>query len=151
MDRHCSDMVRGERMSDLIRRQDAIDRINKQRKHLHPESDSRDYIGDCAYRICVEILDVLPSAEPEPIKLRVDHDLTEEEIKNLKQKIADSPIVLIPSAQRRGKWERHYSRPNVYADLCWHCSNCSYKANNTWANKWHFCPNCGAKMEDNDG
>lgn len=41
----------------------------------------------------------LPSAQPEPIKLHVDHALTEEEIKNLKQKIADSSIVLMPSAQ----------------------------------------------------
>lgn len=52
-----------------------------------------------------------------------------------------------------GKWERHYSRPNVYADLCWHCSNCGYKTPDNWANKWKFRPNCGARMqegEDND-
>lgn len=39
------------------------------------------------------------SAQPDPIRLNIDHALTEEEIKNLKQKIADSPIVLMPSAQ----------------------------------------------------
>lgn len=59
------------------------------------------------------------------------------------------------SERKTGKWERHYSRPNVYADLCWHCSNCGYKTPDNWANKWKFCPNCGARMvqegEDNDG
>ena len=48
----------------------------------------------------MEIREMLEtSAQPEPIKLHVDHALTEEEIKNLKHKIADSPIVLMPSAQ----------------------------------------------------
>ena len=45
-----------------------------------------------------------------------------------------------------GKWERHYSRPNVYADMCWHCSNCGYKTPDNWANKWKFCPHCGCRM-----
>ena len=48
--------------------------------------------------------------------------------------------------RKTGKWVRHYSRPNVYADLCWHCSNCGYKTPDNWANKWKFCPNCGARM-----
>ena len=56
--------------------------------------------------------------------------------------------------RKTGKWVRHYSRPNVYADLCWHCSNCGYKTPDNWANKWKFCPNCGVRMmqegEDND-
>lgn len=48
----------------------------------------------------MEIREMLEtSAQPEPIKLHVDHALTEEEIKNLKHKIADSPIVLMPSVQ----------------------------------------------------
>lgn len=46
-----------------------------------------------------------------------------------------------------GKWERHYSRFNVYADLFWHCSVCGYKNSNDYANRYHkYCPNCGAKM-----
>jgi len=49
-----------------------------------------------------------------------------------------------------GKWERHYSRPNVYADMCWHCSNCGYKTPDNWANKWKFCPNCGARMQEGE-
>lgn len=49
--------------------------------------------------------------------------------------------------RKKGKWERHYSRPNVYADLCWHCSCCGYKTPDGWAYKLEYCPNCGAKMD----
>lgn len=48
----------------------------------------------------------------------------------------------------RGKWVRHYTRPNVYEDLYWHCTVCGYKNNDNYANVYHkFCPNCGARME----
>ena len=53
----------------------------------------------------------------------------------------------ITPERKAGKWERHYSRPNVYADLCWHCSECGYKSSYNWANHYNFCPNCGSKME----
>ena len=50
---------------------------------------------------------------------------------------------------KKGKWERHYSRPNVYADLFWHCSECGYKNDENYAPVYHhFCPNCGARMEE---
>ena len=66
-------------------------------------------IADVLDSVCDDYT-VLPSAQPEPIKLHVDHALTEEEIKNLKQKIADSPIVLMP-----------YEKPKVI-----HCKDCRY-------------------------
>ena len=47
---------------------------------------------------------------------------------------------------RHGKWERHFSRPNVYADLYWHCSACGGKKADSWADKYKFCPDCGADM-----
>lgn len=57
----------------------------------------------------------------------------------------------LPPAQPEsdsGRWERHYSRPGVYADLCWHCSKCGYKTDYQYANvNHHYCPNCGRKME----
>ena len=60
-------------------------------------------------------------------------------------------IEQLPSAQpKMGRWERHYSRPNVYADLCWHCSECGYRSSDNWAYKFNFCPHCGAKMEGED-
>lgn len=52
------------------------------------------------------------------------------------------------------KWERHYTRPNVYADLFWHCSNCNFKTMSANADKYYkYCPNCGARMdkEQNNG
>ena len=57
----------------------------------------------------------------------------------------------LPPAQPKsdsGRWERHYSRPGVYADLYWHCSKCGYKTDYQYANVNHrYCPNCGRKME----
>ena len=52
-------------MRDLIERQEAIDRINKQREHLQPDIYPQDKIGDAAYRICAEFIERLPSAQPE--------------------------------------------------------------------------------------
>lgn len=58
----------------------------------------------------------------------------------------------LPTAEpRKGKWERHYSRSNVYADLFWHCSECGYKNDENYAPVYHhFCPSCGARMEESD-
>lgn len=56
-------------------------------------------------------------------------------------------IAELPSAEPKvGKWERHYSRPNVYEDLFWHCSECGYRSSDNWADKFNFCPHCGADM-----
>ena len=53
----------------------------------------------------------------------------------------------IEPERKKGKWERHYSRPNVYADLYWHCSECGYKNDDQYANIYHkFCPRCGSDM-----
>ena len=52
-------------MNDLISRQAAIDRINKQREHLEPDVYPQDKIGDAAYRICAEFIERLPSAQPD--------------------------------------------------------------------------------------
>ena len=49
---------------------------------------------------------------------------------------------------RHGIWKRHYSRPGVYADLYWHCSICNGSFGDQYANKFKYCPDCGAKMRD---
>lgn len=69
--------------------------------------------------------------------------------------ISPSSVVFgLPSAlqeRKTGTWKRHYSRPNVYADLYWHCSECGYKNDDQYANKYHkFCPNCGAEMDGSE-
>ena len=54
-------------MDDLISRQAAIDRINKQREHLQPDIYPQDKVGDAAYRICAEFIERLPSVQPEQL------------------------------------------------------------------------------------
>lgn len=62
-------------MDDLISRQAAIDRINKQREHLQPDVYPQDEIGDAAYRICSEFIDRLPSAERKKGKWEIEKAL----------------------------------------------------------------------------
>ena len=76
--------------SDTISRQAAIDETWKEPSYTDP------------YNVLTEVrerIQSLPSAQPEPIKVSVDHEMTEEELKELKKKIADSPVALLPSAQ----------------------------------------------------
>lgn len=65
-----SELKRKALQDDCISRKAAIDRINKQREHLRPDTDERDYIGDAAYRVCAEFIGRLPSAQPEIIRCK---------------------------------------------------------------------------------
>jgi rubrerythrin len=122
----------------------------------------------------IEHLEAMPSAQPDLDSAYTEgytaaeskyRKMWDEMQANIKEKafgkrkglVHTADIDAMPTIQperKTGKWERHYSRPNVYADLCWHCSNCGYSTPDNWANKWKFCPNCGARMvqegEDND-
>lgn len=40
---------------------------------------------------------------------------------------------------------RHYSRPNVYADLWLHCEKCGGRVDDRYKPK--FCPECGKKVK----
>jgi CCR4-NOT transcriptional regulation complex NOT5 subunit len=62
-----------KKMDDLISRQAAIDRINKQREHLQPDVYPQDKIGDAAYRICSEFIERLPSAQPTLYGYNIEH------------------------------------------------------------------------------
>lgn len=55
--------------------------------------------------------------------------------------VEDAPTI---EERKTGKWQRKYSRPGVYADLCWHCSICGGKFSDTYANMWKYCPDCGS-------
>ena len=87
-------------MSDLISRQAAIDAIRASTSKYTGFMEMEMYTDDDA----VEAIESLPSAQPEPIKVSVDHEMTEEELKELKKKIADSPVALLPSAQPEPHW-----------------------------------------------
>lgn len=54
-------------------------------------------------------------------------------------------------SEETAHWERHYSRPGVYADLYWWCSKCGEACGYNWANKFKYCPNCERKMSDDSG
>lgn len=89
-------------MNDYVSRQKIIDAIEKvdwyhQNKNkdmvsgANPSEHQAWYKADDIYKT----LKTLPSVHPELIKLHVDHALTQEEIKNLKQKITNSSIAPI--------------------------------------------------------
>lgn len=42
--------------------------------------------------------------------------------------------------------ERHYSRPNIYTDLYWHCPECGHDY--LTLTDMRFCPNCGTKKKE---
>ena len=63
-------------------------------------------------------------------------------------KVLDAPT--IEPERKTGTWQRKYSRPGVYADLCWYCSICGGKFSDTYANMWKYCPDCGATMEETE-
>ena len=50
--------------------------------------------------------------------------------------------------QITGHWERRYSKPGVYKDLFWYCSECGQSAWCRYTELLHYCPICGAKMEE---
>lgn len=56
-------------------------------------------------------------------------------------------IKSLPSAQRTGRW--------IWDDEGYHCSECFYHAygntSEVMCGDFKFCPNCGARMEEEDG
>lgn len=45
----------------------------------------------------------LPSAQPEPIKINIDPELTKDDYEKLRKDLADAPIVLLPEC-KTGRW-----------------------------------------------
>ena len=84
----------------------------------------------------------------------IDAEAITDKLKSLFPMVADGVNNIIDNAPTldvkpvvHGKWQRNFSRPNVFADLFWHCSNCGYKASYTYADIYYnYCPNCGADM-----
>ena len=51
------------------------------------------------------VRDIAPSAQPEPITVNIDHELTQDEYEKLRKDMANAPIMLLPSAQQWTSWE----------------------------------------------
>ena len=62
-----------------------------------------------------------------------DREKTEETVKIAVQALEE---------RKTGKWERHYIRPGVYADLWFHATCCG----SVMSFVTDYCPYCGAKM-----
>lgn len=123
-------------MDDLINRQAAIDAI----ENIDPSVAWLDYAAN--------VIKALPSAQPEPIIVNIDHELTQEEYEKLRKDMANAPIMLLPSAERKGHW----IGIDDYPYESWECDQCGciYEEMPSWTP--NFCPNCGADMrgEQND-
>ena len=137
-------------MSDLIRRQDAIDALQKEiNKGIPPFDDTMGSIRR-GVRQASNIIEDLPSAQPEPIKINIDHELTKDEYEKLRKDLTDAPVVLLPSAQperKTGFWYALEKGDKGYSAGDFKCSVCG-EPNHTWIPKPNYCPNCGARMEE---
>lgn len=130
-------------MSDLIERWNVLNGIDS------IEAEIEDGYG-FQYEKWKEHFAQLPSAEPvrkedlETIVIRHEEIGYDKGFRDgYAQAVTDGEPV-----RMKGRWERHYSRPNVYADMYWHCSVCGYKNDDNWANIYHrYCPHCGSEME----
>lgn len=83
-------------MSDTIYRQAAIEEIFKEPLY---ESGMKERTASAVVHAIYEKIKSLPSAQPEPITVNIDHELTQEEYVKLCKDMASAPIVLLPSAQ----------------------------------------------------
>lgn len=60
-------------------------------------------------------------------------------------RIIDDAITLLKTQDSdETRLVRHYSRPNVYADLWLHCEKCGGRVDDRYKPK--FCPECGRKV-----
>ena len=87
-------------MNDLISRQKAIDVIET--KKVNEFGNYREYnvAFNDGLRAAVIVLEDLPSAQPKPITVNIDHELTPYEYEKLRKDMANAPIMLLPSAQK---------------------------------------------------
>lgn len=91
-------------INDLISRQAVIDAIEQHKTEVLGEREWNEGIAygySAAHRHLVDVVKQLPSAQPE---IKVERALTEEEIKNIKEMMADSPLVFMPSAKPEPQW-----------------------------------------------
>ena len=127
-------------MDDLIRRSDAI----------------RIASGYCHWSNIPDELAKLPSVKPTPCEDAISRKavldcLTATKLKKFdfilqaREEIKNLPSV---STEKTGRWKRRIVDSGYNAD--WSCSCCGYKVKTDFVN-FKYCPNCGARMEVEDG
>ena len=158
-------------MNDLISRQAAIDAFlteltKRERKNLlHTWSTV-----EVKYFV-VDMLEKLPSAQPEPCEDAVSRKavydaMVEKGQRSRRYKLDEiwelngteirEALDTVPSVtpeQKRGKWNAYYHGINETPSFTYSCNQCGYSApyglyGGKYSQKeWNFCPNCGANMK----
>jgi hypothetical protein len=99
-----------------------------------------------------QLLEALPSAEPEKVVCIANITLSEEQLREMVEKVKNEIVQVFPSAEQRktGRWQvlDECSNEGIYCSIC-HKKVFKLDLSNTmkWKN-FKFCPNCGAKMEN---
>lgn len=145
-------------MQELISRQAAIDALVKAIRE-DPYYDSNEAInglGVCDVRV---ILNDLPSAQPE---YRLDEWCTDCKEYDTERhccprfnQVIRTTLDEMKSERKkgRGKWNTYYHSD---IDFSYSCNQCGYSApyqmigGKVFQKKWNFCPNCGARMTEED-
>lgn len=141
-------------MSDLISRQDAIDKVKKC-KMIHEHNEHDEYVG--YYDACEVdmVLENLPSAQPERLTdddfetIRIHLNAQKEKLCNQQrweeadeyQRIIDRFIAFAQPERKKGTWIFYTN--NSSGKSCYVCNKCKAELDSRYTN---FCPNCGADM-----
>ena len=88
-------------MNDLISRQAAIDALAKEMPSLTTPDGSGEFdhdiqIADEAFVDCMQIINELPTVQPEPIKINID-DFNKEDLERFKKEFGNTPITVLPA------------------------------------------------------
>lgn len=155
-------------MSDLIDRQAAIDAIVNTVSEigLHDNSEVARYGATFRQHEIIDIIEGMPSTQPEPCedavsRRRLLSDLKEltaawgkypvmtEQIKGVETAIGYVETIpsVKPEQRGKGKW---IEEDDGWDGVFWRCSECNepfYLVDGTPVdNEYHYCPNCGADM-----
>lgn len=145
---------RGDRMDELISRKAAIAAIegadwyaqNKNNDMVLGAYDEEDawYKAQDVYKV----LEDLPPAIPDQIKYNIEN-FNKEDWERLEKEWRNAPITVLPAQPepKRGKWIKTARWGRVY--YCDQCRNyLDFDGVNAGRGSTNFCPNCGAKMEE---